>query len=375
MVGLEWFEDHPGGAARYMGDVARGLAARGHQVTVAVPKLLPDSPVVAMVDGVRVLRYPAESMAQRWLGARDALLEAMAVDGEAFDVLHSHFAPFGLAALHAAAFQKARRVVQFQGPWADESAVEGEGALKVAVKRQVERWAYAKGEAFIVLSQGFGQLLAERYGVPTERIQVVPAAVDLKRFHPHRHRASLRAALGWPAGVPVVFAVRRLVRRMGLDLLLEAFAQLPLPEARLELAGEGPLLAELQAKAQALGVAERVAFVGRVDDEGLVARYQAADVVVMPTLALEGFGLPTAEALACGTPVLATAVGANVEVLAPWPEALVRPNDPAALATALTTWLKEPGSRPTAKACRARVEGHHAWPALLERLEGIVLGA
>lgn len=374
MVGLEWFEDHPGGAARYMGDVARALVARGHHVSVAVPRLLPDSPPEAWVDGVRVLRYPAQGLAERWLGARDALRAAADQDGQAFDVLHSHFAPFGLTALWAPEFQKARRVVQFQGPWADESAVEGEGPLKVAVKRRLERWAYAKGQAFIVLSEAFGRVLAEGYGVDPARISVVPAAVDLQRFRPHPRPADLRSALGWEAKAPVVFAVRRLVRRMGLELLLEAFARVDLPEARLELAGEGPLRAELEAKAQALGLGGRVAFVGRVDDAGLVARYQAADLVAMPTLALEGFGLPSAEALACGTPVLATAVGANPEVLAPWPEALVPPNDAQALAERLGQWLREPKARPSAKACRQRVESHHAWPALMDRIEGVLLG-
>ena len=116
---------------------------------------------------------------------------------------------------------------------------------------------------------------------------------------------------------PAFLTVRQLSERMGHDRLLTAFANVreEQPDARLYVAGDGPLRDRLQRRAGRLGVADATTFLGYVPDEDLPAAYATADLFVLPTQELEGFGLATLEALATGTPVVATPVAGTVEVL------------------------------------------------------------
>ena len=101
---------------------------------------------------------------------------------------------------------------------------------------------------------------------------------------------------------------------MGLDSLVRAMALLP-PEVHLTIGGEGPLKSELRALAQQLNLSHRVRLAGHIPDDKLPGFYCSADWFVLPTAALEGFGLVILESLACGTPVLGTRVGAIPDVL------------------------------------------------------------
>jgi glycosyltransferase involved in cell wall biosynthesis len=290
--------------------------------------------------------------------------------------VHSHFALYGVGPLWHPALRTARHVTQFQGPWADESRVEGEGGAAVAAKRAIERAAYARSDAFIVLSESFKGVLADRYAVPPDRIRVIPAGVDLARFHPAGDRAEVRRELGIGRG-PSLFAMRRLVRRMGIEVLIDAFAKVHVmhPDAILRLAGTGPLEAELRARAASLGLEGHVEWLGRVSDADLVRHYQAADLTVVPTVALEGFGLITVESLACGTPVVGTTEGGTAEILRPFsPALLVPPKDVDALAERLSAVLSGALEPPAAAACRAYAEGHYGWPVVLEQLEAVLAG-
>jgi glycosyltransferase involved in cell wall biosynthesis len=109
-----------------------------------------------------------------------------------------------------------------------------------------------------------------------------------------------------------------------------------LPNVRLAIAGDGPLADQLERRIGELGLSCRIRLLGRVGDSELVEWYRRADAVVMPAQRLEGFGLTTAEALACGTPVIATPVGANPEVAGLLgPRFLAADRTPPALAAAI----------------------------------------
>ena len=112
---------------------------------------------------------------------------------------------------------------------------------------------------------------------------------------------------------------RRLVPRMGVDVLIDAIATLRTNgrAIRLVVIGDGELRRALTRYRDHHGLGRVVQFLGRVPDEELVDWYRAADVFVLPTTAYEGYGMVTAEALACATPVVATNVGASPEILTP----------------------------------------------------------
>jgi glycosyltransferase involved in cell wall biosynthesis len=131
----------------------------------------------------------------------------------------------------------------------------------------------------------------------------------------------------------------------------------------LVIGGEGPERAALERRASDLRLGDTVRFTGRLDDGALVDLYRAADVSVVPSVALEGFGLVVLEALACGTPVLASDVGGLAEALAGLDPTLIVPTaQPAALAERLTRALEEPSSLPDAQRCRSYAETF-SWPS------------
>ena len=138
----------------------------------------------------------------------------------------------------------------------------------------------------------------------------------------------------------LLLTVRRLEPRMGLEQLLRAVALLP-DRPILTVVGGGTLDESLRRLASELGLSESVRFTGRVADDVLRDWYRAADLFVLPTVAYEGFGMATAEALASGTPVVGTPVGATPELLEPLdPRLVARGTDPEALAAGITVGIE-----------------------------------
>jgi glycosyltransferase involved in cell wall biosynthesis len=267
-----------------------------------------------------------------------------------------HFALYGTAGALSARLTRRPLVVHFHGPWADESAAEGQRAWRLRAKRAVERAIYRAAAVHVVHSVAFKRLLVERYGVRAATVEIVPPPVDLDHFTPG-DRAAARERLGVPAGRLVGVSVRRLTPRMGLDDLLRAWAALGRDDAELYIAGTGPDRARLEAIAAGLGIAARVHFLGNVADERLPDVYRAADVCVAPSRQLEGFGLVALEALACGTPVVVSDSGGLPEAVGGLAGDLVFPaGDHAALADRLATAFAGSRPLPSADECRAYAE-------------------
>jgi glycosyltransferase involved in cell wall biosynthesis len=282
------------------------------------------------------------------------------------DVVDVHFALYGVAGVLAARVGGRPLMVHFHGPWADESAVEGQRSVRLRAKRALERAVYRRASCHVVLSHAFKRLLVERYGVSPWTVEVVPPAVDLGHFSPGA-RGEARERLGIPASAQVAVSVRRLTPRMGLDDLLRAWSRLPRDDAQLVIAGTGPDRARLEGLARDLGLTASVRFFGSVPEDRLPDVYRAADVCVLPSRALEGFGLVALEALACGTPVIVADTGGLPEAVAGLGDDLVVPvGDEAALAERLAAAFA--GSRPLPPAERCRAHAERFSPArLVER--------
>lgn len=178
-------------------------------------------------------------------------------------------------------------------------------------------------------------------GFAEERLVSIPNGVDLSAWAGDPPPAEL------PFGpeAEVVLFLGRLTPQKRLDVLLQAIARLAAtrPALRLAVCGEGPLREDLEALSARLGIGERVAFLGVRED--VLALHRAARVFALPS---EGEGLPNAllEALAAGTPTVATAVAGTVDVARHEREALlVSPNDAPALAAALERLLEDPDLR------------------------------
>jgi glycogen(starch) synthase len=371
-TGNAWFTEQAGGMERYFA----GLMARAAGAGLDCRGLVTGSPAVAASSGGRVTAYaPTKALLlSRLWAARRAV--AAAVADRPVDLWASHFALYAYPVLRQ--LRRLPHVVHFHGPWADEGAREGEWSPTVFVKRQIERRVYHSADRLIVLSDAFRGVLCDTYAVDPARVIVIPGGVDVDRFDIPTTRAEAREQLGWPADRRVVLCVRRLVRRMGLHLLLDAVEQLRgrHPDLLCLIAGKGPLTDELAAAIAARDLGGHVRLLGFVPDERLPLAYRAADLSVVPTEAFEGFGLITIESLAAGTPTLVTPVGGLPEVVRPLSPALVTgAATAAALTERLGDWLSGAMAVPTAAQCLSYARTGYDWPTVARRVADVYRAA
>jgi glycosyltransferase involved in cell wall biosynthesis len=181
----------------------------------------------------------------------------------------------------------------------------------------------------------------------------------------------VREKLKLPGNALLLLTVRDLEQRMGIDTLLEALTRLPKDRPFYCLiGGTGPLRGFLEKLCERLGLAQRVRFLGYVQEDQLPLYYQAADVFVLPTRAHEGFGLVTVEALACGTPVVGTPAGATPEILTPLNPRLLAPScEASSLASTLEAALPLVGDEDFRRRCRSYAETNYSWDLHTELLE------
>jgi glycosyltransferase involved in cell wall biosynthesis len=205
-----------------------------------------------------------------------------------------------------------------------------------------------------------------RLGADRQRVTVVPCGVDLARFRPDGPVAL------HPPGRARILAVSRLVPRKGIDDVVRALAHLP--EVELVVAGGSdgvgaggdPEAARLRAIARDCGVGDRVALLGPVPRPDVPALLRSADVVCC-TPWYEPFGMVALEAMACGIPVVATAVGGLVDTVVHGRTGLhVRPRDPAGIAAAVAELLADPGRRRAMGAASVQRASLYSWSRVAE---------
>lgn len=308
-----------GGEGRVIAELAKFLPAAGFDVIGAVAG--PDN-VAELTHGSFVNFGPENGPKLARFRSARAILSRI-VEERKPDVIASHFALYALPALDK--LRKRPMVTHFHGPWGDESAQDGAGKLASKVRATVEKTVYSQARRIIVLSKAFSELVQRRYLVEPQRIRIVPGCVDVDRFRPVMSKGEAREHLGLPADRPILFSIRRLVARMGLAELIQAMRLIrhEVPEVLLCIAGRGLLKEALEEQVRDAGLEDHVRFLGFVDDVKLPLYYRAADLNLLPSMALEGFGLVAAEGLAAGTPSLVTPVGGLPEVVAELSEDLI----------------------------------------------------
>ncbi|HOO55587.1 MAG TPA: glycosyltransferase family 4 protein [bacterium] len=232
----------------------------------------------------------------------------------------------------------------FHSPWALEYRIKtGAGGIQSGMRHAMEKRALKSVDMVVVLSEFMkGQLLSEHPWLNEDKIFVIPGGVDADRFKPIMSVGEAREKTGLPGDRIVLFTARGLKPRTGVDILIDAMPDVLArhSDVVLSIAGSGPLKDSLKGKVNALGLNEHIRFEGFVDEPLLPVYYQAADIFLLPTRALEGFGLVITEALSCGTPVIGTPVGAIPEVLNPLDPGLIAAEiSPAALSERINYWL------------------------------------
>lgn len=370
MASDHWLPERRGGAARVAGDLASGLARRGHDVVVIAPQA-PGAP--AHAEALELERALPRGWLPQTLVDAPATRRAARRLGRRFDVLVAHQSTTALGL--ASALPEVPLAVVYHASAAREAAfVAASGSAPLARRaasgllapllRALERAALARADHILALSEFTRSLLREDHPATAPRVDVLPGAVDTAVFEPADGPQGARARLGLPVAVTLLVTARRLEPRMGVDGLLRALA-LGAAEVQLAVVGDGSAAPGLRRLAHALRLDDRVRFAGAVDDATLRDWYRAADLFVLPTLAYEGFGIATAEALACGTPVVGTPVGATAELLGPLASELVAESAaPGAIAAAVERALALTGPALRAR-CRSFALERLSWDSAL----------
>jgi len=317
----------------------RKLAALGDEVRCGVPVLRPRFTLIPTISG----RFNARAIARAVL----PLARRLHAD-QPFDIVDAQFFyPDGPAAARIAAALNLPCSIKARG-----ADIHHWGKTPGTARQVREAGRAATG--LLAVSSGLADDMAE-LGMPHANITIHRTGLDRAVYRP-LDRYEARAALGLPADVPVLATVGALIPRKGQSLVIAALPALP--GAILLLAGTGPDEATLREQARALGVAERVRFMGPVPHRELPVVLSAADVFVLPS-ASEGLANAWVEALACGTPVVTTPIPGARELITNRDYGRLAERNAPAIAAALREIL---ANAPTREAVTRGADGF-SWEA------------
>jgi glycosyltransferase involved in cell wall biosynthesis len=324
--------DKLGGLERYVRELSAQLVRVGQSVTVLTKQVSAEDALDEIgEDGVRIVRHRVPSKSKPTFalqypfsvfqgvrhGVRDHGVDA---------IVHGHFAVSSLPL----ALSRRPFIQTFHAPVHKEILAERGNSyalpkpvqrLAVGSVRAAEQLVFRRSRRNIVLSKFMSEELEALLPAAGKRTSVIAGGIDVEWFSPGDVSRDPWAE----AANPLFFCARRLTTRTGVPELVHAMQRVvaQLPNAQLAIAGDGHQRAQVEALIDELRLTQNVQLLGRISDTALRDWYRMADLVVTPTQELEGFGLSTAEAMACGTPCLVTPVGANAELTSVLDERLV----------------------------------------------------
>ncbi len=378
-----------GGSERVIDELSRALRTLGHRPGILAGGSswqYPDSQ-----DPIPEWRYPVALSPLPLLAITTYLrlrhLDALPIpvrDG----VVLLHHAISGWTASSTGHLKNRQTVSFFYGPVDEEWLLQWRGTTKDLTRRTVspllaavfppllramQRASLRRASKVVVLGSYSKKQVQHLLGTRSPEIVVMRPGVDLERFHPPSDKRSAKTDVCIEPDRPVLLTVRRLVPRMGLDTLLDMLLMVAAthPRILLVIVGQGVLAGRLQSRADAAGLASNLRLTGFVPENDLPKYYRAADVFVLPSTALEGFGLVSLEALASGVPVLATNIGETPLLLGEANEItrIVAPHSPETMAAACIDLLAMCQDLP--EACRAFACGF-SWENMASALDALV---
>jgi glycosyltransferase involved in cell wall biosynthesis len=351
-----------GGMQQHTDDLARGLVAAGHDVTILTARApLEPAPPENVAFEMADAEPPASVYDRRW-GEASARLFMRLHAKQPFDVVHSE----GAGARGLVNHRLDTRVpvtVMYHGNWLGFVRAELRASVSGHPRwlRMLKAFRHSFDMSRIHFGQGHWQAFRRLESmVPSEshvddtvrshllsreRTHVVPNGIDVRLFHPGRN-PGFRDRIGVPADALLLMTLGRLAPDKGLDRALRAFAVLPRQDVYLAVVGEGEQESELRRLAERLGIAARVRLPGPVPQAEASDTLRAADVFWFPTVRDEAAPLVVPQALACGVPVVASRIGGIPDAIRGGEEGILIPaGDPDALAAATVPLLAHEEAR------------------------------
>jgi len=358
-----FFYPHAGGVESHVRSLAGEFVRLGHDVTVVTSRHDRRLPVEERFEGYRVLRAKTWSVLYNTPIAPATRRLVASVPG---DVFHLHFPP-PLTSYFAVRGLQGRVVPRCLTYHCD---LYLEGVIGSVLTRLYSAVflppTLDRVDRVIAHTRSYA---STSRAIRNRLLEVIPSAVDTRRFRPDLDGSVIRERLGLQ-GQRVLAFTGRLVPHKGVDVILRALRELP-RDVSLLLVGHGPRLTHLQGLAHRLGVESRVRFCTEVSDDELPLYLRAADVFVFPSQnRLEGFGLVVAEAMASGLPVIIADMPGVREVIEPGKEGLlVEPLIAHDLVARILELLDDPGRRAEmGAAARRRAEERYSLEIVARQL-------
>ena len=386
-----------GGAERVLYEQTTRLVRRGHNISILTRKLPGHSKVHEVIKGVNEWRYVCNRMnplAFLFSTLRNSkkLFETLNRENK-YDCINFH-QPFSALGINLSWYSKDLHKFYTCHSLSFEEYLSRNGKsygivdnilnfAQVQMRKRIEKKGHEGSDKIIVLSRYTKEKLVDIYGIDSGKIKIIPGGVNLEKFKPAADKIEIRKALEIPQDKIILFTVRNLVQRMGLENLIIAFRELAKekPDIYLVIGGTGPLEKKLVDLTMNYEIADRVHFAGFIAEGRLPLFYQMADLFVLPTKALEGFGLVTLEAMASGLPVVGTPCGGTKEILGNFdPGFIFKGTDSDSIASLIQEKYELIKQNPQkwkqiAQQSRKFVEGKYSWEKNIDYLEDLFIKA
>jgi glycosyltransferase involved in cell wall biosynthesis len=305
--------DTQGGSSTAAWETSKSFVLKGHEVTI-ITKGIKSKNAAETIDGIEVLRYfssPVKlfSLTRKYLSLNKP------------DAVFIHAPLTAIASFFVD--RKIPCIYMFYSPWHEEYEIRSPDLHRgyflnlfgSMTRRLIEHLIMKNSDKIVVNSKFMAEKVTKYHNMNSI---VVPLGVDIDRFAPELiDTETKKKKLHIPEKRFIIITVRNLVSRMGIENLITSMKKVSeyFPDIFLIIAGRGFLKEKLEQQIADLGLTSHIRLEGYIPDSVLHEYYQASDLFVLPTKYLEGFGLVTLEAMSCGTPVLATPIAANIEVL------------------------------------------------------------
>jgi glycosyltransferase involved in cell wall biosynthesis len=373
--------DHHGSIPRYATEAAELLASRGHEVHVLT--LDPDSALtdIQLRNGTRIYRiktHRGAPLSQWGEISRDLRYRVKKLLRETN--LET------LLATHHAYFERTLRgyryAVTAHRPWHQEYEITSSGHSNTVFGRirfrwlsrrlkAIERHSFEGATRIFVPNPSSQEFIRTTHPSLGTRVQVVVPGVNPNRFHDAGDRSGIRTQLGVQSSDFVFMVVSRLESQCGLDELLEAFGSTLRAQtnARLWIAGQGSLGPQLERRIAQLGIGSQTRRLGVLSDAELIEHYSAANAVLIPNKLIPSGSMVAAEALACGTPIIACRTTISGQWLLPEvPECVVDPG-PEAFSLRMQQWASGNPPPPVALNPSTKARAIEGWSAVADAFE------
>ncbi|MDD5644866.1 MAG: glycosyltransferase family 4 protein [bacterium] len=390
MITDSFYPDGLGGVHTYVYNLCRGLVEKGNKVAVICPNFDLKFKKEEVIEGIEVFRYKSVSKGKLFFLKRplynllayfccrkllkrgyDVINFHSCLPALPYNMMLKHPAKLNVYTFHASMFHE----VFLQSKKKKYSRIIPVGFI-LKVLHAIENINLKHADRIIVLSEfNKSEIMKHFSDIDESKINIIPGGVDIYSFKPVGGRSEkglIREKLKLPQKAFILFTIRRLVARMGLENLIIAFKRLKtiFGDIYLVIGGDGFLRDRLDSEIAGYQLEKDILLTGKIKNEELPLYYQASDLFILPTEHLEGFGLVSLEAMASGLCVLGTPVGGTVEILKELGnEFLFEGNSPDDIANGIEEFIKKDYDIvELGRKCRDYVAKKYSWENIVSRI-------